>query len=52
MDDELPDVEYLRNLAQRLMYVPVMYGTDQADCDRLYRLARELEAADSRAKDE
>jgi hypothetical protein len=39
---ELGDQEYLRNLAERLMHVPVMYGTDQYDCDRLLELARKM----------
>lgn len=35
--------EYLRDLATRLMGVPIMYGTDQYDVDTLLRIARELE---------
>ncbi len=34
---------YLRSLAERLMRVPVMYGTDQGDVDRLSQIARQLE---------
>ena len=41
--DELPDAAYLYNLASRLMHVPVMYGTDQGDCDRLADIAAKLE---------
>lgn len=33
---------YLRNLAERLMHVPAMYGTDQGDCDRLAEIANGL----------
>lgn len=36
--------EFLRNLSERLMRIPTMYGTDQADCDELNHLAQELEA--------
>ena len=34
--------EYLCDLAERLMRVPVMYGTDQGDVDHLHRIARDL----------
>lgn len=37
--------EFLRDLAERLMHVPVMYGTDQGDASRLQEIAGELEAA-------
>jgi hypothetical protein len=43
MGKELPTVEYLRDLAERLMRVPVMYGTDQGDVDRLLAIARLVE---------
>lgn len=43
-DVEQPTVEYLRDLAERLMRVPVMYGTDQSDCDELYTIAKNVEA--------
>ena len=49
---EPTDGEFLRDLAERLMRVPPMYGTDQGDVDKLNELAKALEAADSRAKDE
>lgn len=39
----LDNVAYLRNLAERLRHIPVMYGTDDYDISRLYRLAKELE---------
>ena len=35
-------VAYLRELAERLMGIPVMYGTDQGDVERLEQLAGEL----------
>ena len=43
--DDLDDVEpgdskYLRDLAERLMHVPVAYGVDQGDTDRLCRIAK------------
>jgi hypothetical protein len=34
--------EYLRDLAERLMAVPVMYGVDQSDIDRLNDIARRI----------
>jgi hypothetical protein len=34
--------EYLRDLAERLMRVPVMYGTDQSDCSKLYDIANDI----------
>ena len=42
-DEELTDPQYLRDLADRLFKIPVMYGTDQYDCDRLEWIAKELE---------
>lgn len=30
---------FLRDLAERLFRVPVMYGVDQGDCDRLLEIA-------------
>ena len=36
-------IAYLRDLAERLMHVPVMYGTDQGDVDTSLTIARELE---------
>lgn len=40
---ESKDVEFLRDLAQRLWHIPVMYGVDQSDADRLDSIARKLE---------
>lgn len=40
---QLSDPEYLRDLADRLMRIPVMYGTDQGDCSRLIEMAKALE---------
>lgn len=37
------DAEYLRGLAERLMNVPAMYGTDQSDVDRLGEIAGRME---------
>lgn len=34
---------YLRDLAERLMRVPVLYGTDQSDCDELSAIAQMLD---------
>ena len=36
--------EYLRELAERLMSVPIMYGIDQGDVDRLIEIANQLES--------
>lgn len=41
--EELNDVQYLRDLADRVFCIPVKYGTDQYDMERLYRIARDLE---------
>jgi hypothetical protein len=38
------DPDFLRDLAERLMAVPVLYGVDQGDVDRLLAIARQLEA--------
>ncbi len=43
MTKELNNVDYLRDLAERLMHIPVMYGTDQGDVSRLERIAKYLE---------
>lgn len=37
------DAVYLRELAERIMRIPVMHGTNQADCDRLLAIARDLQ---------
>lgn len=42
-DEKLNDVQYLRDLAERVFRIPVKYGTDQYDTDRLCRIARKLE---------
>lgn len=36
------NVDYLRDLANRLMQVPVMYGVDQGDANLLYAIATQL----------
>jgi hypothetical protein len=41
------DVEHLRDLAERLMSIPVMYGTDQGDTDRLLESARRIETLEA-----
>jgi hypothetical protein len=43
-DRELTDEEFLFNLSERLMFVPVMFGTDQYDVDRLHAMAVALKA--------
>lgn len=49
MDDEFQKYEamsasdYLRDLAERLTHVPVMYGTDQYDISRLNDIAHAIE---------
>jgi hypothetical protein len=44
LDDltEVEDADYLRNLSARLRRIPVMYGTDGYDIDRLLEIARSL----------
>lgn len=42
IEDELSDEDFLKDLADRLMKIPVMYGTDQADVDKLYEIANKL----------
>ena len=36
------DADYLRDLAERLMAVPALYGVDQGDVDRLLEIASTL----------
>ena len=43
MEEELSDVDYLRNLADRLFKVPAVYGVDQYDYERLLEIAFCLE---------
>lgn len=40
--DELNDADYLRDLSARLMDIPVMYGTDGYDVDRLSQIANSI----------
>lgn len=40
---KMSDVVYLRHLAERLMHIPVMYGTDHGDISRLYEIAAKLD---------
>lgn len=42
MDEELSDKEYLADLAERLRHIPVMYGTDGYDIDRLESMSNEM----------
>lgn len=35
--------DYLRDLAERLMAIPALYGVDQGDVDRLNSIARRIE---------
>ncbi len=42
--EELNNIDYLRDLSDRLGCVPVMHGVDQYDMERLRKLARRLEA--------
>jgi hypothetical protein len=43
MEGGVVNADYLRDLAERLMAVPAMYGTDQGDVDRLLEIAKELD---------
>lgn len=40
------DARYLRDLAETLRRIPVMYGTDDGDIARLHEIAKRLEAKD------
>lgn len=42
-EQQAEDAIYLRDLAERLMHVPAMYGTDQSDTDTLHEIAGRLE---------
>ena len=42
-DIELNDSDYLKDLSERLRNVPVMYGVDGYDIDRLRMMGKELE---------
>lgn len=35
--------DFLRDLAERLMRVPIMYGTDQFDTERLHDAAAKID---------
>lgn len=37
------DPDYLRDLAERIMHIPVMHNVDQGDVSRLQEIARRLE---------
>jgi hypothetical protein len=41
--ERMTDVEFLRDLAERLMAIPAQHGTDQGDVDRLQHIASHLE---------
>jgi len=43
-EDDLSDAAYLRDLSDRLMRVPVMYGVDQGDVERLADMGSKLKA--------
>jgi len=38
-----PDSTYLRELAEKVMNIPIMHGVDQSDAEHLYRIAKRLE---------
>jgi hypothetical protein len=38
-----PDSVYLRELAEKIMNIPIMHGVDQSDAEHLDRIARRLE---------
>lgn len=44
--EKLSDADYVRNLAERLMRIPVMYGTNGYDIDRLHEIAKTLDRFD------
>jgi hypothetical protein len=37
--EQQSDAEYLRDLCDRVMAIPIMYGVDQYDCERLLEIA-------------
>lgn len=39
---ELNDIEYLKNLAERIRHIPVMFHVDGFDIDRLEQIAEKL----------
>lgn len=43
VNTEKTPAEYLRDLAERIMKIPIKYGTDQGDCEELYALAQQIE---------
>jgi hypothetical protein len=46
LTDEMSDVDYLRDLAERIFRIPVMHGVDQSDYERLLIIARYLARKD------
>ena len=49
MAEELDDIDYLRDLAERLMRVP---NTNAYDIERLFRIAGQLEFLQEQKKDQ
>lgn len=45
--EELSDIDYLRDLADRINKIPTMYGTDGYDVERLQEMANKLERLES-----
>lgn len=43
LEQDRADAAFLRDLAGRLFQVPVMYGVDQGDVDRLNEIAEKLQ---------
>jgi hypothetical protein len=41
--NRLEAIEFLKDLANRVMHIPVIHGTNGYDVDRLNRLAKQLE---------
>jgi hypothetical protein len=46
-DREQSDPDFLRDLADRIMHIPVVHNLDQGDVDRLLEIARKLERNDA-----
>lgn len=42
MEEVQTDTEFLRDLAERLRRIPVLYGVDDGDVDKLLNLADRL----------
>lgn len=42
--EELNDTDYLRDLSERIRNIPVLFGTDGYDVDRLWNMANKMQS--------